>query len=275
MSSASSHAPEGGSHAPAAPAIPFADRNHFIMRKVHSLTGIVPVGVFLIEHLLTNSRAFNWFGWFSGGAKAFNEDVHWIHNLPFLPIIEILFIFAPLAFHAGYGVMIALEGRPNSGVYPYMTNRRYTLQRVTAWLTLLFIIVHLGKFRFAHCLGWNAGWPEAHFVGSENPYELTRIGLQQWKPFGIAVPMGLTFGFYVLGLWAAVYHFCNGIWSFCISWGITIGAKAQQRVGYACVGLALVLLTWGHASLAAFAGAKPAGTPSASVAPSDSAADSD
>src|SRR5437763_7585821 len=79
------------------------DRNHFFLRRLHSLTGIIPVGAFLVEHLLTNSRAFNWFGAFSGGRDAFNEDVHWIHHLPYLLIVETLFIFAPLAFHSLYG----------------------------------------------------------------------------------------------------------------------------------------------------------------------------
>jgi hypothetical protein len=79
----------------------------------------------------------------------------------------------------------------------------------------------------------------------------------------------LVFGFYVLGLWAAVFHFCNGIWTFCISWGITVGAKAQRKMGFACTGLAALLLVWGHVSLAAFAtDERPGGAPeTAMVAP--------
>ncbi|MCK6485200.1 MAG: succinate dehydrogenase [Phycisphaerae bacterium] len=240
---------------PAPMELSLTERNHFLLRKLHSLTGIIPVGAFLFEHLLTNSRAMNWFG---GGPAAFNEDVHWIHNLPYLLIIEIVFIFAPLAFHAGYGVIIALSAHPNASQYPYMPNRRYTLQRITAWITLIFIVVHLLKFRFAHWVGWNSTWPagadgtHVGFVGAEDPFYLTWLGFHAWQPFGYEVAPAAVMAFYVVGLWAAVYHFCNGIWTFCISWGITVGARAQQRVGYACVALAALLLTWGHASLYTF-----------------------
>jgi len=240
----------------ASPDLSFRDQNQFLLRKLHSLSGIVPVGAFLIEHLLTNSRAFEWFGLFGGGREAFNEDVHWIHNLPFLLVLETLFIFLPLAFHAGYGVLIALTAEPNQRLYPYWANWRYSLMRASGWIALIFIIVHLFKFRFAHLIGWS----DVAFIGHPDPYELTRIGMQEWKVWDwFTVDRKITFGFYILGLWAAVFHFCNGIWSFCISWGITVGAKAQKRVGYVATAIAVVLLTWGHASLYAFYQAKPSG----------------
>lgn len=221
------------------------DRRHFLLRRLHSLSGIVPVGAFLIEHLLTNSRAFE-FAWLNSGKKAFNEDVHWIHSLPFLPIVEILFIFAPLAFHAGYGIVIAMTAHPNSNVYPYGANKRYTLQRLSGYVALLFIIVHLCKFRFAH---WFGG---PMFIGSADPYELTRAGLQKWHPFGWEVPPGFTFSMYIVGLLAAVYHFSNGIWTFCITWGITVGAQSQRKMGYVAATVGVVLMLWGSASLYAF-----------------------
>ena len=227
------------------------ERNRFLLRRLHSLTGIVPVGVFLIEHLLTNSRAFGWFG---GGPEAFNKDVKWLHELPYLLILEIVFIFLPLAFHAGYGVKIALSAQHNVGAYRYVANWRYTLQRITGFIALAFIVVHLFKFRFAHWVDWG---PE--FIGNSDPFAVTAAGLNAWRPFGVAVPPAFTFGMYIVGLWATVFHFCNGIWTFCITWGITVGERAQRRVGLAAVGLAVVLLAWGHASLAAFrdAGKQP------------------
>lgn len=223
------------------------ERNRFLLRKIHSLTGIVPIGAFLIEHLLTNSRAFGWFG---GGPEAFNKDVHWLHELPYLLVLEIAFIFAPLAFHALYGVKIALTAEPNTRTYRYVANWRYALQRVTGVIALIFIVIHLLQFRFADLVGWG---PE--YVGSADPFAITADGLNKWTPFGFAVPAGLTLAMYVVGLWATVFHFCNGIWTFCISWGITVGERAQRRVGFAAAALGLVLLAWGHASLAAFSAA--------------------
>lgn len=220
----------------------FDKRHHFLLRKLHSLSGIVPVGAFLIEHLLTNSMAYK-------GPERFNEDVRWIHHLPYLGLLEIFGIFLPLAFHALYGIRIAMTAEPNMGQYPYLGNVRYTLQRVTGYIAFLFIIVHLMKFRFGHVMGWG---PEFIHEGN-NYFEITRRGLTEWTPFGFKMPAAATLTMYVIGLASAVFHFCNGIWSFCISWGIAVGVKAQKRVGYAASGLAVVLMLWGCLSLYAFA----------------------
>lgn len=220
---------------------------------MHSLTGIVPIGVFLIEHLLTNSLAAGWASSSSGKVR-FNEAVHDIHHLPYLWVLEVFGIFLPLAFHALYGIKIARTSQPNIHAYPYMDNRRYTLQRVTGYIAFVFIIIHLLKFRFAHLVGWG---PE--FIGSQDPFEVTRHGLNAWTPMkGFVVPAWITFSFYFVGLAAACYHFANGIWTFCISWGITIGEKAKRNVGYACVFVGLTLFALGGLSLYAFAEARPA-----------------
>ncbi len=212
-------------------------QHHFLLRRLHSLSGIVPVGAFLVNHLLTNSTAFL-------GPEKFDEHVEWIHAMPFLLMIEILFIFAPLAFHAGYGVVIALQGRSNASSYPYMDNWRYTLQRATAWITLVFIIVHLLHFRFGHWFGRMDYKDAVHGVGA---FWFTQDG------FFVGLPMWVWMALYSVGLVAAVFHFCNGIVTFCISWGITVSDSSRQRVGIGAAGLGLVLLSWGFLSLYALA----------------------
>jgi len=248
------------------------DRHHFLLRKLHSLSGIVPIGVFLIEHLMTNSRAFGWFGLFKGGPEVFNTAVGTIHSLPYLLGLEVFGIFLPLAFHAIYGIKIALDAKPNVHAYPYMANRRYLLQRVTGYIAFIFIIVHLLKFRFAHWIGWG---PE--FMNPDDPdkFEMTRRGLMEWhiSQFGIVVPAWITLSFYVVGLWAACYHFANGIWTFCISWGITVGQTAQRRVGMGAAIVGIVLFLWGTMSLFAFATAKPGATPAPSHATEQAASE--
>lgn len=219
----------------------FLDRHHFLLKRLHSLSGIVPIGAFLVNHLLTNSTAFL-------GAEHFDEHVHWIHSMPWLLAIEVLFIFLPLAFHAGYGVLIALEGKSNVGNYPYMDNWRYYLQRITAWITLAFIVVHLFHYRFAHWLGGTN-----YFDGSEKmgAFAFTVEGLQNlWLPMSVWIIL------YLVGLVCAVYHFCNGLVTFCITWGITIGDEARRRVSLGAAGFGVVLTLWGLASLYALATAR-------------------
>lgn len=212
-------------------------RHHFLLRRLHSLTGIIPVGFFLIEHLLTNSLAFL-------GQEHFNAQVQWIQDMHYLIALEILFIFLPLAYHGLYGVKIALEGRPNQNQYPYMDNWRYTLQRVTAWITLVFVIGHLAHFRFGHYFGVNATYADA----SENVgyWAFTQEGFYRW------LPVWAWMIFYVIGLTAAVFHFANGIGTFCITWGITVGDISRKRVSLAAGGLGVILLIWGIMTLIAF-----------------------
>lgn len=242
-----------------APALTFEEKNRFLLRKLHSLTGIIPVGAFLTEHMLTNSMAA--WGEISGGAGGgkveFNHHVHFLHSLPYLPLLEIFGIFLPLAFHAGYGIRIAMTAKGNTGNYPYMDNVRYSLQRMTGYIAVLFIIVHLFKFRFAH---WFGGVP---FLDGniEDKFEITRRGLMDWHLFGTPIPAEVTMAFYFLGLAAAVFHFANGIWTFCISWGITVGEKAQKRMGAVAASIGFVLLLWGSSSLYAFYKAEPAQLP--------------
>jgi succinate dehydrogenase / fumarate reductase cytochrome b subunit len=224
------------------------EKHHFLLRKLHSLSGIIPIGAFLVEHLLTNSMAFL-------GPDRFNKSVHTLHELPYLPLLEIFGIFLPIAFHAAYGIKIAMSSEPNTHAYPYMANRRYTLQRLTGYIALAFMVVHLLKFRFAHIVGWG---PEFMSPDIHDKFEMTRKGLMSWKitQLNLVVPAWMTLTMYAIGLWAACYHFANGIWTFCISWGITIGEKAQKRMGVVATGVGVMLFTWGSLSLYAFATAK-------------------
>jgi succinate dehydrogenase / fumarate reductase cytochrome b subunit len=211
------------------------DRHHFLLRRLHSLTGIVPVGVFLINHLLTNATA--WLG-----AGKFHEHVAWINEMPFVLAIELFGIWLPLAFHGGYGVYIALQGKGNAHQYPYMDNWRYSLQRVTAWITLVFIIIHLLHFRFAYLLG------QPEYKDAADFYLFTAERFHD-----LWLPLWLWLVIYVVGTAAAVFHFCNGIVTFCISWGITVNDSSRRYVGYAAAVLGVVLMVWGMLSLWAFA----------------------
>lgn len=204
-------------------------RNHFLLRRVHSLLGIIPVGVFLIEHLLTNSLAF----W----PEEFNEQVHWLHDLHYLIWLEILFIFLPLAFHGIYGVAIAWTAKNNAAKYPYLDNWRFLLQRYTGVITLLFILVHLSHFRFAHWFGGEV------YPGTPDPFGLTQRGFYE-------VPPGVWwFPVYLVGLTSAVYHFCNGMVTFCITWGIAISVQSRKRLSIAATGVFALLMIWGVMAL--------------------------
>jgi succinate dehydrogenase / fumarate reductase cytochrome b subunit len=52
----------------------------FIWHKLHSLLGIVPIGAFLLEHLLSNFEALK-------GPIAYGEQVKFLNSLPLVRVL--------------------------------------------------------------------------------------------------------------------------------------------------------------------------------------------
>lgn len=198
---------------------------NFVLRKLHQLSGIVPLGAFLLEHLYTNSKALHP----KLGPEHFNSAVDDLQQIPYILFVEITFIFIPLLYHALYGLFITIEWRPNNLAYPYGRNWFYAIQRVTGIILFFFILFHLLNFRFGLVPGLNeisvAHRPDMAFNIVSNEFQI---------PWIIAV--------YVLGIVSTIWHFANGIWLFAVDWGIVIGERAQRLTGYACIGFGVILL---------------------------------
>ncbi|QQE81328.1 hypothetical protein GI364_14710 [Alicyclobacillus sp. SO9] len=63
-------------------------------------------------------------------------------------------------------------------------------------------------------------------------------------------PFGLWF--MLIGVVAAVFHFSNGLWSFFIHWGITVGSRSQRVSAYFSAVLFLMFGTMGIWAILAF-----------------------
>jgi len=204
----------------------------FILRKLHQLSGIFPLGIFLLEHFYTNSKALT-------GPKDFNNSVVDLQSIPYIIFIEIIGIFIPLIYHAVYGLVITVEARPNNLAYPYPRNWFYLVQRITGVILFLFITFHVLNFRFGLIPGLN------NMSVANNPNEAFNIVAREFR----MVPI---FIIYVIGITATVWHLANGIWLFLVDWGVTIGERAQRLTGYACIGFGVVLLLVGINAAVAF-----------------------
>jgi succinate dehydrogenase / fumarate reductase cytochrome b subunit len=204
-----------------------SNQTDFLNRRLHSLLGVIPVGFFLLEHLYTNYHA-------TKGAAAFVEAVNWLWSIPILPVLEIFFIFIPLLYHAGYGLYIAFRAKNNVNQFGTFRNYMFVLQRITGVITLIFIIVHVWQTRV-----------QLLFDSTPTATELT-----------VNTAHILSNNFYLvlyaIGLISTVFHFCNGMWSFLVSWGITIGPRAQLVSTWVWI-VAFVLISYlGVSSIAAF-----------------------
>jgi len=204
----------------------------FLLRKLHQLTGIVPLGIFFFVHMYTNSTAMS-------GAKVFNEHVQDIHNIPYLLFVEVFGIFLPLLYHSIYGIIISRETRPNMGSYSYARNWFYFIQRISGAFLFFFLIFHILNFRFGLIPGLNMTPVAGH---ASSAYDIVA---REFRIDGI-------FMLYILGVVATAWHLAYGIWLFAVDWGIMIGEKAQKVALYACIGLAIFLGAVGINAAASF-----------------------
>src|SRR5437762_8438589 len=105
----------------------------FLLRRLHSLTGIIPVGAFLIEHILiSNATAIN-------GPEAYANQVKFLGSLPMVVFLEAFGIWLPILFHGVYGIYIWYRGESNLITYSWQGNWMYTLQRWTGILAFVYI----------------------------------------------------------------------------------------------------------------------------------------
>jgi succinate dehydrogenase / fumarate reductase cytochrome b subunit len=201
-------------------------RENFVWHKLHSLTGVVPVGYYMVQHLVLNAFSL-------GGPAKFDAVIDFFDGMPrwFLLTIEISLIWAPLLFHAIYGLFIVDRSKPNyfGTKYKWSQNRMYTMQRWSGIFLFVFLLYHSLE---------NTG--SKYLTGDSNVVKFAAWHTQLTSHYY------LWFVFYMVGVLVASYHLCYGLWNFCIRWGITISEGAQERVqklsGVAFI--ALTLLGW-------------------------------
>jgi succinate dehydrogenase / fumarate reductase cytochrome b subunit len=196
----------------------------FFFRRLHSLTGVLPIGAFLVEHFFTNSFAMF-------GPATYNSKVEFFMGLPYILCIEIAFIWLPIMYHGLYGCYIVYTGEVNLGRYGFPRNWMYFLQRVTGIIALGFILYHVYATRISGLIsGQHVSFEGVH-RSLENP---------------------LILAFYIIGIISASYHLGNGIFGFLITWGIAIGEKTQKAVSLFCGAVSAGMAVFGLAALSYF-----------------------
>ena len=203
----------------------------FVVRRLHSLIGLVPIGGYMAIHLATNASLLD-------GPRTFQGRVDQINSLgpTTLTLVEWAFIFLPILFHGIVGMIIVVRGERNVARYPYVGNVRYTLQRWTGVIAFAFILCHV-----FHMHGWFRGewWHE---------YVARPLGGAKFNPEDAAATAAaaiqssaLVEAAYVVGVLACIYHFANGLWTMGITWGVWTTPHSQRWANIP-VGVAGVLL---------------------------------
>jgi succinate dehydrogenase / fumarate reductase cytochrome b subunit len=203
------------------------DNPHFLLRRLHSVLGLLPVGAFLIFHLWENSQS-------RFGAEHYNEHVvAALKGMNYLPVMEIFVIALPLLFHAGYGLVITAQMRAELARYSYARNRLYWMQRISGIGILLFLLLHVGMTRIGGL--WDPSVGDDLFVHMQATLS---------QPWMLAL--------YLVGLLLSVFHLANGLSSMAIVWGLTTSVRAQALLGWVCVLVGLLLAAMGVHGLMGF-----------------------
>jgi succinate dehydrogenase / fumarate reductase cytochrome b subunit len=185
---------------------PVPNEHRALLRRLHSLTGVFPLGLFFVAHLLLNATALQ-------GSRAFDLTVRRVQAWPGLLGLELLGIHLPLLIHAALG--ITLTARTPGWIPRGPTREAWSsaLQRVTGALTLLFVAYHLGAIRIPLALG------------ELDPTDLRPLlvaTLSSTTASGIPLHAVV----YLVGIASASYHLGNGLGAYGAS---RIGATSPRK----------------------------------------------
>ncbi len=214
--------------------LPSKNERYFLLRRLHALSGVVPLGVFLLQHLYAHANIF----W---SDHAWNEHGEAIQAIPILPLVEIGLV-AALLFHGIYGFYLTWEAKQNATDYPYLRNWMFDIQRWSGVALFFMIGHHIYHTRWNYLV--NGVEPDAAYMYNYMGGDGTVLGL----PTNI---------FYVVFCVFAAVHFANGLFSILCKWGIAITAKAQKLAALACFGLFLGLAGLGVGASIVFGWGKP------------------
>lgn len=200
-------------------------RENYFWHKLHSLTGVIPIGFYMLQHLTLNSFSL-------AGPSKFNSVIGFFESVPkhLLLALEIGLLGLPILFHGIYGLFITSRAdlEVAKGAYPWRENRMFWLQRWTGVALFLLLILHVAtttinaKINGPQVIQWQA-WHD----------KLTSYGY-------------VVLIVYMIGIVAAAYHLCYGLWNFCIRWGITVSGHSQRAMQKfsAAAFVAVTLLGW-------------------------------
>jgi len=199
-------------------------RSRSLPRRLHAISGLVPVGAFLAFHLYANSAALQ-------GPDAYDAMTRRLQQMPLAIFLEVVLILLPLAFHGLYGLFLMAAGTRDADAGP---GRRglSAFQRATGVLLFVFILFHLWTTRLVQ-------------VRDHGSLDLFRVMQALYASPALRVV-------YVAGLLAATAHLSAGLWSFADDWGLARTRAARLVVGILASALFVTLSAIGLRALAAF-----------------------
>lgn len=181
--------------------------------RVFSLTGLVPLGAFLVVHLVVGARALR-------GMEAYEAAIDAVSRIPGLRALELGLVLAPLAVHGAVGLAMTVRRQP-WGLPPVLPAAWTRATRVAGVLTLAFLVLHLPEM---HVLGRGARLDGA---------ELLTVLSADLSSTAWGVPWRGVL--YLVGTGAVTLHFAVGCWTFLARTRLGAEARARRTAAWAAV----------------------------------------
>ncbi len=228
-------------------------RHEFILRRLHTITGVFFLGGYLAFHLATNAAVID-------GAETYQRRANQIHAVgpTTLFFLEWCLVLLPILFHGLVGMAIVARGKRNLLRYPYAGNIRYTLQRITGVAAFAFVLWHVFQMRGWFEIPWWAEHVTKPLGGALFHYDNAAATASR----AISASRWIVAA-YVAGVAVSVYHLGNGLWTAGSTWGVWTSQPARRRANLPCALVGVALLVVG---LGALAGMLRVATPGASTA---------
>lgn len=211
-----------------------SNQNRLTLQKLFQLSGIVPLGIFFLIHIFTNSKAMN-------GERSYNEAILESNQIPFLLVVEFFGVFLPLIFHSIYGMFLSTKTGLIFLNQEYRNRWFYYFQRVSGIFLFIFILFHLLHFRF----GLLGGFGLAAIPVAGNEAKAFVIVSSDFQVVLVLI-------IYILGVLATSWHLAYGIFSFSINWKILVNRESQKLAFKICTGIAILLSAIGINTIFAF-----------------------
>lgn len=173
------------------------------LRRCFELSGVVPLGVYLIVHVLSYARAL------------LGSDEFGLLDDPGLALsaLELVVIWLPLGFHAGYGAWLSTRALPDTRD----EKQHALLMRVSGALALVFLVWHALWF----------SWPlKRGRIGPADVAERLAATLSSTSD-GVPVVAAL----HLIGLGVICAHFGWGFARFLEGWGVARARPARLGAG--------------------------------------------
>jgi succinate dehydrogenase / fumarate reductase cytochrome b subunit len=193
-------------------------------RRLHSLSGILPLGAFLIWHLGVNATAML-------GAARYDEVASTIARIPWVRTVEVVVIGVPLVLHVVFGALIGNTEAATARPRVHLTDRWVAIQRGSGAIVVAFVLFHVWSTRFSH--------------------EPSRIGSDLFGFLVHHLSEGAVRPFYCVGVIAIGAHFGVGLYDFAHQWGLAASPAAARRWARGSGAASVALTIVGIATVAA------------------------